>query len=261
MPPPRHQQVPNALFCVALLTVCACQAGDETPSNIITTSIELYGGDLFKESQIRFDFRGAPFEVTQGGGRYRYQRVLTDSVGATVTEVMENEGSWTEIRGTRVELSPDQVYELETAVNSVVYFGFLPFRLDDSAVILSDLGDTVVSGEPYHKIEATFEREGGGVDWDTRFVFWIHGETATLDYFAYRYSRDGGGARFRRAVNRREVGGLLVQDYENYAGTPEPDDISEFDRALEQDAVELLSMVELEDVEVVPVVDLTGSGG
>ena len=257
----RHRRVPNALSGLALLAVCACQVGEETPSSIVARSIELYGGDLFKESRIRFDFRGAPFEVVQEGGRYRYQRVLTDSVGGTVTEVMENEGSWAEIRGTRVELSPDQIYELETAVNSVVYFGFLPFRLDDSAVILLDLGDAVVSGERYHKIEVTFEREGGGVDWDTRFVFWIHGDTATLDYFAYRYSRDGGGARFRRAVNRREVGGLLIQDYENYAGTPEPDDISEFDRALDQGAVELLSMVELEDVEVIPVVDLTRNGG
>jgi hypothetical protein len=34
---------------------------------------------------------------------------------------------------------------------------------------------------------------------------------------AYNYITDGGGVRFRSAINKRRVNGLLVQDYINYA--------------------------------------------
>ncbi len=240
----------QSLLVLLLPVTFACQPEDDEATQIIAQSIERYGGDVFDNVHIRFDFRGAPFQVIRDDGRFRYQRAVTDSVGGIATEVMENEGTWAEVEGARVELSPEGVYSLETAVNSVVYFGFLPFRLDDSAAILANLGSAEVESEPYHKIEVTFEQEGGGLDWDTRFVFWIHQNEATLDYLAYRYTRDGGGARFRRAINRREVGGLLIQDYENYAGDPEPRDIAEFDRSLENGTVELLSTVELEAVQV-----------
>lgn len=87
--------------------------------------------------------------------------------------------------------------------------------------------------------------------WEDRFIHWIHEEEGTLDYFAYRYHRDGGGTRFRRAINRREVGGLLIQDFENYrAEGVSVEEIAEYGRLLEPDAVELLSVLELEDVQV-----------
>jgi len=36
------------------------------------------------------------------------------------------------------------------------------------------------------------------------------------DYFAYSYLTDGGGVRFRKAINRRTIDNLLIQDYINY---------------------------------------------
>ncbi len=240
-------------LCLAFAAVgCGSDVGPEegSPEQIIAEAIDRYGGVQFQSVRISFEFRGTPFEVVRDDGRFRYQRTVTDSLGVSVTEVMENEGTWIEIGDSRSDLDAARIYDLETAVNSVVYFGFLPFRLDDDAVQLRHLGSATVAGLPYHKIEVTFRQEGGGVDWDARFVHWIHRDEATLDYLAYRYSRDGGGSRFRRAVNRREVGGLLVQDYENYAADPEPSDIAEYDRLYEEEALRLLSMVELEGVEV-----------
>ena len=231
------------------LVLVACES-DDGPDRVVARSVERYDGNRFENVRIRFQFRETPFEVNRNGGRFRYQRTLAGQGGRVVTEVMENDETWAELSGARLELSSDEIYELETAVNSVVYFGFLPFRLDDDAVVLRDLGPSTVDGEPYHKIEATFEQDGGGTDWDTRFVHWIHRDHATLDYLAYSYSRDGGGARFRRSVNRREVDGLTVQDYENYAADLANPDIADFDRLFELGELELLSMVELEGVEV-----------
>jgi hypothetical protein len=56
----------------------------------------------------------------------------------------------------------------------------------------------------------------------------------------------------RRAVNPRTVGGLVVQDYENYAPLDEIADIADFPRIMEEGGLELLSMVELDDMEVAP---------
>jgi len=231
------------------LVMCGCQV-EGGPDWVVAQSIERYGGSRFVDVQIQFEFRGTPFAMTRQEGGFHYQRTVRGPDGQMVTEVMEDGGTWAEVGGARVSLSPDEIYEVETAVNSVIYFSFLPFRLDDGSVILRDLGSAEVAGEPYYKIEATFEQEGGGTDWDTRFVHWFHRDRLTLDYLAYSYSRDGGGSRFRRAVNRRDVGGLTIQDYENYAGDSATRDIAELDRLYDEGALELLSMVELERVEV-----------
>ena len=51
-------------------------------------------------------------------------------------------------------------------------------------------------------------------------------------------------------MNRREIGGLTIQDYENYGSDPLVSDIAEFDQSFQAGRLELLSMVELEQVEV-----------
>lgn len=58
--------------------------------------------------------------------------------------------------------------------------------------------------------------------------------------------------RFRRAVNRREIGGLLVQDYENYTDDPDVGDVGEYEQLLEARGLRLVSMVEFNDLEVGP---------
>lgn len=183
-------------------------------------------------------------------GRFFYERSYEEPMGAIVREWMTNEETGWEVDGDRQELDARERDRVETAVNSVVYFGFLPFRLLDPAVQLRDLGTEEVGGEPYRMVEVTFQEEGGGQDWEDRFVYWFHQDRHTLDYLAYRYHRDGGGTRFRRAVNRREVGGLLVQDYENFRAPGGISDIAEYTRLHQDGALELLSRIELEDLTV-----------
>lgn len=231
----------------------ACQAEADPAREIVEASIERHGGaDAFEDIRIQWDFRDVPFEVVRDDGRFHYQRTVMDSLGRPVVQVMENEGTWIEVDGERREVDDATRRSIETAVNSVVYFGFLPFRLDDPSVQLRDLGTAELEGEPYRKIEVTFAQEGGGRDWDDRFLYWFHTEDDTLDYLAYREQNEARTTRFRRAVNRREVGPLLLQDYENYTMEGGIDDIADYDRLFEAGELTLVSMVEFDDVQIDP---------
>jgi hypothetical protein len=239
-----------AAAATALAATSGCRLPADSPSSIVDEAIEAHGGSLFEDSRIRFTFRGVRFELFRDDGRFRYERTYRDPLSRVVSEVMDNEGTRVFVNGVEEPLSDEDRARVEYDVNSVVYFAFLPFRLRDPAARLAGLAPDTVGGEPYHRIEVTFEEEGGGVDSDVRFVHWIHASSGTLDYLAYRYSRDGGGVRFRRGVNRREIGGLLVQDFENYAPPGEVDDIAELARSYEAGSLDLLSVVALEEVEV-----------
>jgi len=216
----------------------------------VQAAIEAHGGDRFDRSEIRFTFRGAPFVVRVQDGRFHYERRYGDSDGRSVREWMDNEGTFREVDGQAQPLTDSERARVETAINSVVYFGFLPYRLMDPAARHRHLGTARIEGQEYEKIEVSFAQDGGGPDWDDRFVYWFHQDDLTLDFLAYRYHRDGGGTRFRRAVNRRELGGLVLQDYENYTAREQIQDIAEYDQILAEELLRLLSMVELDDVEV-----------
>ncbi len=252
-PLPRHRgtHIRGILLLLPLLALSCAGPGDPA-AQVVEESIRTHGGAEFERSQVTFQFREADFRVIRDQGRFLYERTFTDSDGRLIREGMENDETWREVEGERTSLSPQDRARVETAVNSVVYFGFLPFRLDDPAVVLRDLGEGEVGGEPYRKIEVTFLEEGGGGDWEDRFVYWFHARDHTLDYLAYRFDPGSDGTRFRRAVNRRSVGDIVVQDYENYAAVEDISDIAEYDALLGSDGLRLVSMVELEGVEVSP---------
>lgn len=238
---------------VIVLSAGACQQSVETPEQVVRASIERHGGRAFDGVAIRWDFREVPFEVYRDRGRFRYQRTVTDPRGQSIVQVMENEGTWIEVGGTRQEVDADEVRRIESAVNSVVYLGFLPFRLDDPAVRMADLGTSEVEGRTYRKVEVTFDQDGGGRDWRDRFVYWFRDGEWTLDYLAYWEAVDPPVTRFRRAINRREVGGILVQDYENFSADDPTVDIADYDRLLNEGGLTLVSMVEFDEVRVEPV--------
>lgn len=261
-PPSTGPSIPAAFALLWLASACqpaaetqaSAEPRPEGPAGWVHDAIQRHGGETFEHSRITFTFRGVEFEVLQDGGLFRHERRYTDEAGRSVVEIMDNDGTRMEVDGEPVALDPDEFARVEMDVNSVVYFGFLPFRLLDPAANHRDLGAIEIDGEPYRMIEVTFEAEGGGTDWQDRFVHWIHRDRHTLDFLAVRYDRDGGGARFRRAINRREEGGLLLQDYENYRPADGPiGDIADFARLFEEEgALELLSLVELEEVRVQP---------
>jgi hypothetical protein len=242
---------PWIILLAAVLPSLSC--GDESdPQKIINRAISTHGGEDTRHVEIEFDFRGRHFTILQDGGRFQYEREWSDSTGR-IRDVLSNEGVYREVNGKRVDLSTRLRRSVESGVNSVSYFVLLPFRLNDAAVRKRYLEATTLRGEPYHEIEVTFEKEGGGRDYDDRFVYWFHRDRHTMDYLAYGFHIDDGGTRFRKAVNVRVIGGIRFADHVNYTSAlfPSPtDSVENYDDLFERGRVEHLSDIVLENVEV-----------
>ena len=74
-------------------------------------------------------------------------------------------------------------------------------------------------------------------------------ENKTIDFMAYSYLTDGGGVRFREAINRREIKGLLIQDYVNHAADKNTT-LDKLPKLFEEGKLENLSMIINENVRV-----------
>lgn len=234
------------------LFLAACAASPPDPQAIVDAAFEAHGSERLLHAVVAFDFRGKHFKVTRDGGVFQYERLYTDSTGA-VREVLNNDDLYREVNGARVTLTEKERLKMEEDVNSVVYFALLPFSLNDPAVRKKYLGEATVKGEPYHEVEITFVPEGGGRDYQDRFVYWFHRDRHTMDYLGYYYHTNVTGARFREAYNVRTVGGVRFADYHNYKGDDVGiDDVQRFDALFEAGKLSLVSEIELENITVRP---------
>ena len=235
------------VFCVATASV----AQQPDPQAVIDQAIEVSGGARFAGSVIEFDFRGRHFSVKHQGGAFSYTRTYADTSGRAIEDMLSNGGFYRKINGQRAELSERMQAGLPGSINSVVYFALLPYKLNDAATIKRYLGQKTIKGVSYHLVEVTFREEGGGQDWQDIFLYWIHTQHHTMDYLAYTYHVNGGGARFRAAHNIRTVEGIRFADFRNYK-TAEGDSVSleEHGRLFNEDALIKVSDVNLENVRV-----------
>ncbi len=267
--------VQSMILIGAGLSLWACTSSDssnvsseqviEDSSNLVATSteakprnqaekridqaIETHGGARYQSAEIEFDFRGRHYVAYQNGGTYRYERHFEDSTGQEVHDVLSNEGFTRTVAGQEVSLTEEWQDRYGNSINSVIYFTLLPFKLNDSAVQARYLGQDTIKGEPYHEIEVTFRPEGGGKDHEDVYLYWIHQQKNTMDYLAYSFDVNEGGTRFREAINRREVEGIVFQDYNNYKGEKETP-LAEMDQMLEDGTLEKLSEIINENIEV-----------
>jgi len=219
---------------------------------IVNQAVERHGGELYENSMVRFTFRDRVYKATRRGGSFEYERLFTNDADEEVRDVLSNDHFYREINGERVALSAKDSSAYANSVNSVLYFALLPYFLQDRAVNKAYLGEVSVKNEPYHKIKVTFDQQGGGKDFQDEYIYWFHRDSLTMDYLAYNYETDGGGARFREAYNVRNVNGIRFADYINYK--PKDEDnlkVETFDTLFEQGGLEELSRVDSENVEVI----------
>ncbi|MFY0651344.1 MAG: hypothetical protein JXQ96_04890 [Cyclobacteriaceae bacterium] len=203
----------NLLFVFCSVLVACTPSPD--PQVIIDKSILAHGGEKFEKSVVSYDFRDKHYTGQSIDGKAFYTREFADSIGFVRDELSNSTELKRYINDTLVELSPEWQVKYANSVNSVLYFFQLPYGLNDPAVRKKYIGEIYINKEPYHKIQITFGQQDGGVDFEDVFVYWIHQHDFTLDYLAYSYITDGGGTRFRQAINRRKVNGIIVQDYVN----------------------------------------------
>ena len=196
--------------------------GDPDALELVDRVRDRHGVDALDHAEVTFSFRGTPFTVRRDGSRFRYARTLTDDAGRQLEEVVDNDGVHRFADGVEVELDEAEAGRVMTAVNSVAYFALLPYFLTDPAVRVRALGPDSVRGQAYDRLEATFAQEGGGADWDDRYVYWLRQPDATMDYLAYSYaptpgdtSRNETGTRFREVLGVEEVAGVRFQNYRN----------------------------------------------
>ncbi len=239
----------SACLTLPLATGCAPEAPDA--QRIVDQTIDAHGGPAYETSELSFVFRGDRYDIRHDGARYRYERTRRDSAGIWVDVLTARDFDRT-LNGVGVPLPERDSLAQSSTLNSVPYFVLLPFRLNDPAARKQYLGGVEVAGAPYHKIEVTFSEQGGGRDWQDRFIYWIHRDRHTMDYLAYRFGSGSRDTRFREAVRVRRVGGIRFADYRNYVVDSLNFDIAAYDRLFEDGGLEVLSEVEIDSVVVRP---------
>ncbi|GMN04934.1 hypothetical protein MTsPCn5_03220 [Croceitalea sp. MTPC5] len=237
----------GVLFLV--LSGCAKIAKQPMVDEIVNKSIEVSGGQLYKEKGTSFSFRNKKYLSKVTNGKKILQRITyTDSL--KITDVKTNSGFQRFFNDSLLILSDSMANRYANSVNSVHYFARLPFGLNDPAVNRELLGETNLKGKTYYKVKVTFDTEGGGDDFDDVYIYWFNKETFKPDFLAYEFHVDGGGIRFREAFNERYVNGIRFVDYNNYKPKTKDADIYEIDGLFEEKELEMLSKIELAEIEV-----------
>jgi len=239
------------ILVMLLIVVAACSTKSYDAEAIINKSIEVSGGDNYKANEVQFEFRGREYGAYYDGGKYEFVRLFKDSTNV-VRDVLNNNGFYREVNGHRTEVADTMATKYTSSVNSAIYFALLPFNLGDASVNKKYLEEAEIKGQKYHKIQVTFNQQGGGEDFEDIFIYWINKETNKADYIAYSYEVDGGGVRFREAYNERNVGGIRFVDYVNYKpadGVP----VQDTGLAFEKGQLKELSRIELIKIKVNPI--------
>ncbi|REG83388.1 DUF6503 family protein [Algoriphagus antarcticus] len=237
------------VFLVVLTAFAACNSRTEA-EKIVDRSIEAHGGDNYFNSKIEFDFRNIHYTIFKTPDRFEYIREFSDSTG-NVIDSLNNEGFVRTVNGAKIDtLSEEWIGKYSRSVNSVAYFAFLPYGLNDPSVFKTSLGETEINGERYDLIKVTFAEEGGGDDFDDEFLYWIGKDDSFIDFMAYSYHTDGGGVRMREVSGVNEVGGIRFQNYLNLKPSDESVSVEKMQELYEAGELEVLSEINLENIKV-----------
>lgn len=224
---------------------------NKDPQEVIDQAIKAHGGKLFEGRTVTFDFRDKHYLVQRKTDSYTYIRSFKDDSLGIVKDVLTNSLELERYSNdSLLKISDEWKFKYANSVNSVLYFFQLPYGLNDPAVIKKYLGQKVINGQLYEKVKVTFKQENGGKDFEDVFVYWINSKTNTLDFFGYSYLTDGGGIRFRQAINRRTIKGMIFQDYINFKPSNKNTSVESLDQAFIEASLIELSQIENENIEV-----------
>ena len=204
-------------FALLFLFFTNCSVPSSTQADrIIQNSIRFYQTDRLQNNTVQFQFRQHHYQLDRNLNGVVMYRILEQETGRLVDKV-ENFKTFSRTLNNVQEVVSDSMSRVYTnSINSVFYFFQLPLTLLDPAAIKSLEGSEIIKGKPYDRIKVVFKEEGGGDDFSDEYRYWIHQKLYRMDFLAYNYQTDGGGTRFRKAIDQRRVDGVLFQDYENY---------------------------------------------
>jgi hypothetical protein len=245
-----------SFFLLFSLLLTACQ--NEHPfdtQKVVDSSIEAHGLKLLEGHTVRFDFRRHSYSLSRTVAGNRYTRTIQQD-SSTIEDVLTTNGSFKRrINDQVVKLADSTASKYSESINSVAYFFLLPLPLNDAAVIKEAMGIEQINNKEYYKIKVSFKQEGGGTDFEDEFRYWIGKEDSMLDYLAYSYQTNGGGIRFRQAINRRVIDGLVVQDYINYRPKDKTTPLDSLPALFEQGKLIEVSRIEKKNISLLPSTD------
>jgi hypothetical protein len=252
--PDRPLQILLSLCLILSLFSCKPDPGER----IVDDAIEAHGGAAYGSFTLAFDFRNRHYTATRDGGIFTYTREFRDSTG-NITDLLNNEGFTRYLNNSVVDLPEKRKKAFTSSVNSVIYFALLPFGLNDRAVNKEWLRETEIDSKRYDVVRVTFDPTGGGSDHQDVFLYWFDQQTHTMDYLAYTYETEGGGLRFRKAVNPRVINGIRLQDYINYKPKDETVPVDSLESMFVEGKLEILSEIKLENAVVTDIDDKQAS--
>ncbi len=241
------------VFLFLLISLAACKPkGPEplTAAEVVDSAIAVAGGPLYRTSRISFDFRERTYEsFLEDGSKVLTRETVTDS--GIIRDVRAASAFKRYLNDSLLTLADTTAHKYSNSVNSVHYFAYLPYGLNDRAVNKELLGKVTIKDAEYYKIRVTFQEEGGGEDFEDIFVYWFNTQTFRPDYLAYEFQTNGGGMRFREAYNDRNAGGIRFQDYINYKPVGKIS-VEDLDRLYSEGKLEELTRIELSGLRVIP---------
>jgi hypothetical protein len=253
-----------AIVFLVLLSACNNKQKDDEQNNVETTSevieevvlskadevinatIKAHGGELYKTANFSFVFRSKQYHFENNNENYKYT-VEFKNKDTIVKDIVTN-GKFERYKNEVLQNTNEKdVKKYTEALNSVIYFATLPYKLNDASVNKKYIEETTIRNQEYHVVEVTFNQEGGGEDFDDEFHYWINKKTNKIDYLAYNYKVNDGGVRFREAYNTRVVDGVTFQDYINYEA-PINTALKDLPKLLEAKKLKEVSRIETEHV-------------
>ena len=244
----RHKLI---IFLLLLSGYISC---NRTPSaqELVDRAIQVSGGDdRYTSHTFEFFFRDRMYRLTrENGERILWRHTFTDS--GEIRDKMTRNGLKRYMDGQQIALADSMARKYANSVNSVHYFAYLPYGLNDNAVQKKRLGRSSIHGIGYDIVQISFQEAGGGEDFEDVFLYWFNEETGKPDYLAYEYHTEGGGTRFRAAQSERYVKGIRFVDYRNYKPVEKGVPLIRLDSLYEAGALQLLSEIKLDSIRVIP---------
>lgn len=238
------------VFPIFLFFLSCQNPKSENAQEIIQKALHQSGFDKSSFS-VDFDFRDYHYTLIRKPSFYSFSR-STIQKDVDVKDVMTSSKPLQRfIDGKMILLSDSLQRVYSNSLNSVMYFFQLPKPLQDTAAINELVGAVVIHGETYWTLKVTFKEEGGGEDFQDEYRYWINQKNHEIDYLAYNYLTDGGGTRFRRAVNKRKIEGIFFQDYVNYKPFQKFEQLDSLPSLFEQEELQQVSLIENKNIRVV----------
>jgi hypothetical protein len=239
--------LPHQTLLFLILFVTCQNPKSISADTIIENSIAAYGFDS-KAHSIDFDFRDYHYSLKRDGDYFSYLREIVKE-DIKIVDIMTSDKMLQRYENNILVSLQDSIQNVySNSLNSVMYFFQLPKPLLDPAAKVLLIENKEISGALYWTLKVTFNQEGGGDDFQDEFRYWINQDNYQIDFMAYNYLTDGGGTRFRKAINKRKIKGFLFQDYINYKSREKFANLDSLPVLFQQGELNELSLIENKNI-------------